>query len=211
MKKYHNNPRQIKEKNFLELKKSLEEFGDLSGIVHNLDTDEILSGNQRFEALNLNDYEEKITERFDPPTQTGTSYNGQIIIDGEPYKVRHVTGWSEEKCQRAVLAANSRKLQGEYDMDILSSWDEGIVNEYVDEWEKGIFGEDEDNDDCEYPIVRKYDEKYDAIIIVSDNEINTTHIRELLGLGKMKSYKNSSIGESYVIDDREFIKKWNSR
>lgn len=141
MKKYHNNPRQIKEKNFIELKKSLEEFGDLSGIVHNLDTDEILSGNQRFEALNLNDYEEAIKERFDPPTRTGTSYNGQIIIDGEPYKVRHVTGWSEEKCKRAVLAANSRKLQGETDFDILSSWDEKVVLEYFEEWEFGLGSE----------------------------------------------------------------------
>lgn len=146
MKKYHKNPRQIKEKNFIELKKSLEEFGDLSGIVHNIDTDEILSGNQRFSALDLNNYDETIIKQYDIPTRTGTSYIGEIIIDGEPYRVRHVTGWSEEKCERSVLAANSSKLQGEYDMDILSSWDEQIVNEYVDEWEKGIFDDEENGE-----------------------------------------------------------------
>lgn len=47
MKPYHKNPRQITKKKLERLQDTLKRLGDLGGIVHNLETDEIVGGNQR--------------------------------------------------------------------------------------------------------------------------------------------------------------------
>lgn len=47
MKQYGKNPRKITKKQLEQLKANIEELGDLSGIVHDLNSDEIISGNQR--------------------------------------------------------------------------------------------------------------------------------------------------------------------
>jgi hypothetical protein len=44
MKKYHKNPRDITAKQLKLLKRDLEELGDLSGIVHDVNTDVCRSG-----------------------------------------------------------------------------------------------------------------------------------------------------------------------
>lgn len=45
MKAYHKNPRRITGKQVDDLADSLTDLGDLSGIVHDLETDEIIGGN----------------------------------------------------------------------------------------------------------------------------------------------------------------------
>ena len=45
MKEYHKNPRKITPKQLEQLKANIQELGDLSGIVHDLNTDEIITGN----------------------------------------------------------------------------------------------------------------------------------------------------------------------
>lgn len=59
-----------------------------------------------------------------------------------------------------------------------------------------------------YPIVAEFSEKYDAIVIVSENEIDTNFIKEVLKLATLQSYKNESIGQTNVIRAKEFIKLW---
>jgi hypothetical protein len=76
VKHYHKNPRQITSKQMADLKRNLSRLGDLSGITHDLDTDEILTGNQRSEALPgvmSGLIQPIITERFDPPLVDGTA------------------------------------------------------------------------------------------------------------------------------------------
>lgn len=62
-----------------------------------------------------------------------------------------------------------------------------------------------------YPIVAEFSEKYDAFVIVSENEIDSNFIREVLQLATLQSYKNESIGQTNVIRAKEFIKRWKSR
>ena len=62
MKNYHKNPRQIKDKQFANLRAWLAELGDLSGIVHDLNTDEVISGNQRMRAIDIARCEVQLTE-----------------------------------------------------------------------------------------------------------------------------------------------------
>jgi hypothetical protein len=51
MKHYHKNPRQITKKQFADLQDSLKRLGDLSGIVHDLTSDEVIGGNQRMDVF----------------------------------------------------------------------------------------------------------------------------------------------------------------
>lgn len=121
MKHYHKNPRQITKKQMSDLQKWLVEFGDLSGIVHNIPTDEIIGGNQRSEALPgvLSGLVQPIiTERFDEPLADGTVCRGYYDIDGRQYAYRGVN-WDDKKAERANLIAN--KAGGTFDMDILAN------------------------------------------------------------------------------------------
>lgn len=66
------------------------------------------------------------------------------------------------------------------------------------------------NNDCVYPLVPKFSEKYDCVIIISKNSIDTTYLKNALGISKAQSYKNSRTGESMVIDIEQFKKQWES-
>jgi len=122
VKHYHKNPRQITKKQLSELSVDLKELGDLSGITHDLDTDEILTGNQRCEALPgimSGLIQPEITQRFDTPLEDGTVLLGYFIIDGKMYNYRAVKGWDDKKREKANIVANKRG--GAWDFDILAN------------------------------------------------------------------------------------------
>ena len=60
------------------------------------------------------------------------------------------------------------------------------------------------NKDVPYPLVPKFSEKYDAIIIISKNAIDTTYLKTKLNIGKAQSYKNSRTGEATIITVDQF-------
>ena len=65
LKQYHKNPRKISDKQMELLKKNLGELGDLSGVVHDLNSGEVIGGNQRTKVFNLQNAEIIITEQFE--------------------------------------------------------------------------------------------------------------------------------------------------
>ena len=79
MKQYHKNPRQITEKQFADLQKWLRELGDLSGIVHDLNTDEIIGGNMRSRVFDVNACQIELTGEAHEPDEQGTVANGFIV------------------------------------------------------------------------------------------------------------------------------------
>jgi len=85
MNKYHKNPRMLTEKQFKLLERDLKELGDLSGIVHDINSNEIISGNQRVSVFTPLDSDIEIIEEFNPPTKTGTIATGWIKYNGERY------------------------------------------------------------------------------------------------------------------------------
>lgn len=123
---YHKNPRLITEKQFAQLSKSLKMFGDLSGVVVDLNTHEIISGNQRINdhLLNLKESGDlgkqpiEIVKRFDPMTEAGTTAVGFININGEPHNYREVR-WTPEQAEQANIQAN--RMGGMWDKDILAN------------------------------------------------------------------------------------------
>ena len=120
MEYYENNPRTITEKQFKRLQDTLYRLGDLSGIVHDVNSNQIVGGNQRVRALNLLDYEPVIERVYVEPTRTGTIKEGYYEIEGEHYSYRAVV-WKPEQCEEANIAANI--AGGDWNFDTLSGWD----------------------------------------------------------------------------------------
>lgn len=108
------NPRRISASVKAALRQSLAEYGDLSGIVWNETTKNLVGGHQRRDILKGATIE--IITKYDHPTSTGTVAEGYVIKDGERYAYRAVR-WDEAKEAEALIAAN--KIQGSWDADIL--------------------------------------------------------------------------------------------
>lgn len=111
------NPRKISREKLESLKKALDEFGDLSGIVFNRRSGNLVGGHQRCKVIPP-DAEITITQMYDPPSRTGTVAEGYILIEGEKYSYREVD-WDDAKEKLGNLAANNQG--GENDEDMLQS------------------------------------------------------------------------------------------
>lgn len=114
------NPRKITKPEIDRLKKAIEEFGDLGGIVFNRRTGRLVGGHQRIKVIPKDAIIEKteLSER----SRTGTVAHGFIIIDGEKYSYREVD-WDETKEKAANIAANAHG----------GDWDEEKLGELLKE------------------------------------------------------------------------------
>ena len=115
---YAKNPRQLTHAQASQLRDSLDDFGDLSGIVHDLNSDQIIGGNQRGRVMNVNHCEIEITHRGDEPDEQGTVAHGFIVWKGKRYAYRQVR-WTARQCEQANIQAN--KLGGDWDFDVLAN------------------------------------------------------------------------------------------
>lgn len=115
------NPRTITKQELDRLKKAINEFGDLSGIIKNIRTGRLVGGHQRIKII-PKDAEIKITERNSEPSRTGTVAHGYIVIDGEKYTYREVD-WDEQREKAANIAANAHG----------GDWDEEKLGEILKE------------------------------------------------------------------------------
>jgi hypothetical protein len=136
LKHYSKNPRQISKKEFADLRDSLRKFGDLSGVVHNLITDEIIGGNQRMEVFDIHNAKIEIVERLEKPDDQGTIATGWVWWEGKRYTYRAVS-WDERQAAEANIRAN--KAGGTWDFDILSGWNtEDLLEWGFSEFELGL-------------------------------------------------------------------------
>ena len=150
MKLYHKNPREITEHQYHDLKKWLAELGDLSGIVHDLNSDEVISGNQRSRVFDINKCEIVLYEQLDKPDDQGTVAHGYLIWQGRKYVYRQVR-WNERQCEQANIVAN--KAGGSWDTDILANnWE---VDDLLD-W--GFDERELELDGLIFPEFKEYDE-----------------------------------------------------
>ena len=142
MKLYHKTPRQITERQYEDLARWMEELGDVSGLTHNVPTDELICGNQRSRVIDVNNCEIKIVEKMDKPDSQGTVALGYVIWKKHKYNYRAVV-WDDKQCEMANIIAN--KAGGAWDMDILAN--EFDVDDLLDygfsEIDLGIVGYEE--------------------------------------------------------------------
>lgn len=115
------NPRAISKQAFAQLKSMLDKFGDLSGVVENQQTNQLVGGHMRvraFQELGANP-NVQITQRFEVPTRNGTLAIGYVLLNGEPFTYRLVD-WSKTKQAAANLAANKAGELANWDNDLLA-------------------------------------------------------------------------------------------
>jgi hypothetical protein len=71
--------------------------------------------------------------------------------------------------------------------------------------------DDTESEEPRYPIVPKFSERYDYVLVFTKNDIDFTHLCQLLGLETQKSYKNEAVGISRVLTYDQFMHAWKSK
>src|SRR5579884_1988729 len=102
------NPRKISSQTKKKLKESLERFGDLSGIIKNVTTGNLVGGHQRLDVFSSTKNPHiVITEKYEQPNLVGTVARGYVEIEGfdEHYTYREVQ-WDAQTEKAANYAAN---------------------------------------------------------------------------------------------------------
>lgn len=94
-------------------RKSLAEFGDLSGIVFNRKSKQLVGGHKRCEQFREEDPEVHITEVLNTPDSAGTVAWGYVEIGGTRFIYREVE-WAKTKEVAANLAANQHGADWEW-------------------------------------------------------------------------------------------------
>lgn len=121
------NPRKITDKALSGLERSIEEFGDISGIVFNSKNGHLLAGHARCKALKeqYGDLEIK---------------NNEIVLpDGKTFPIR-VVNWPKKKELAANVAANASTISGEFTDELVDILDE-IKNDDLELFEDLNFEE----------------------------------------------------------------------
>lgn len=109
------NPRKITAKQLEMLKASLFKYGDLSGIVFNRGTRNLVSGHQRQKSL-PSDAKIVIEKKYETPTHAFTVAEGYVEFGDERIKYREVDASPEWETE-ALLAANAHG--GTWDSELL--------------------------------------------------------------------------------------------
>jgi hypothetical protein len=197
-----------------DLRQNLEELGDLSGITHDLNSDEIITGNQRCKAIDITQCKTVLIEKYRKPDKQGTVAIGYVVWNGAKYFYRQVK-WNDEQRKKANITANS--LTGEYDylrlfekfdVNDLKKW--GLTEAEISKI--NVFKDKKDKPgEPLYPIVPMFSEKYSYILIMVSNEIDKVNLEALFELERQKSYKSNNKGVGHVIEYKKFIQlmeKW---
>lgn len=177
-----NNPKRPDAKGRRRLLKSLNDFGVVMGGICNLDN-MLIDGHSRKDVF----------------LELG-------IKEVEVRKPSRMLSADEYKKMNAMFDVSSA---GETDF---SAIEQMFTEEVLEEWDlskpksKGPAAPP-----AQYPLVPQFDEKYTAIIIVCEKSIDTTFIKNALGIERAKSYKNSYVGETSVVTAAQFIEKWQKK
>ena len=179
------NPRKIKATARQSLWERIQKYGMIGIPVRDQDG-MLLSGNRRCEVIVANGL-------------------GDMVIDVRT-AVRKLT---DQELKEVMIIENTHA--GEWDLEMLKQ----EFDELVDLEAYGIGMEElnqqiseateELTEEPELPIVAKFSEKYDSIIIVCRNEIDFNHLSEKLGLDRAQCYKSSKVGMQHVVDAKQLI------
>lgn len=185
------NPRKISSKDRTEIKNSIRENGFVDPVIINQHPDRknvVVGGNQRRDVAVEMGLKEIPTVEVNLPL---------------------------EKEKKLVVRLN--RNQGQFDLDLLRE------HYQRDDLLALGFNQDElwkaqqefaerinniTNADADMPVVPKFNEKYQTVMIFCDSELDFNWLRNVLGLKKTKDYKTSRIGETLVISVKQFQEVW---
>jgi len=181
-----NNPRVIKNKNFYKLVNSIKNFPKMLSIrpiVVNEDMI-VLGGNMRLKACKEAGMKEVPIIYADDLTPE--EQQEFIIKDNVSFG-----SWD------ADILAN------EYDLNKLLDWGLGATDLAIQEIEE-LRTEEEDDEDCIYPIAPRLSEKHDYVLIMVDNDIEYSFLKNFFNLSDQKDYKSSKVGQGRVVTFADF-------
>lgn len=128
------NPRRISDPARAGLRRSLVEFGDISGITYNFRTGNLVSGHQRRAELATLDPGKIVWGEWSN-TELGRERWGSVVVTGgASFRVRGVD-WSAAKEKAANVAANSQAISGEFTEEL-----QGLLDELEGE-DPGLFAD----------------------------------------------------------------------
>ena len=183
------NPRMIKNERYKKLLKSIQddpemlELRELIIIPFRENEEGIIgyvciAGNQRLKAMRELKYTETPCKVLDPETPP-EKIRAYIIKDNVSF------GLDDKDI-----------LQDNFSIDELLDFGMEDIGIMTKDKDKTNF----DNDNCMYPLIPKFDEKYTAIVIICRTETEEAHVRTKLDIPeKAKSYKSSYLGKTNVI------------
>lgn len=185
------NPRKITPKERREIQKSLETFGFVEPLVINTYEGReniVIGGNQRLSiAKNLG---------------METAPCVEVCLD-------------ETKEKELNLRLNKNQAQFDFEALVRFFDREMMLDVGFSEKEVGKELSDFDkkfnaitNENCEMPIVQKFNESYHSVVIFVDNELDLNWIKNVLRLERSVSYKNKTVGDTYVMGIRKFQEIW---
>jgi hypothetical protein len=182
MKEFSKNPRKITPDELEHLKDSYKRFGELGVITHDLDTDEIISGNQRAKVIDINNREITILAEFKKPKPDGTLKIGTIEWEGNVYFYRGVKFKTQKDREQANIQAN--KLGGEWVFeDMMKNFDYNDLLTYgFHEWELAPYSFKIEDDLPNVDLLGKIDNRAQYIIIQFDTEDEIKAFREKFGM-----------------------------
>ncbi len=104
---WQRNPRTITDEAMAGLGKSIESFGDVSGITWNKRLGALVAGHQRVKQLREHANGQEV------PIQMLSPELGIMVVAGKAFSVR-IVDWDEATHAAAAIAANSRHIAGEW-------------------------------------------------------------------------------------------------
>lgn len=179
------NPRRISEEAARGLQNSLDRFGDLSGLVFNRRTGELVCGHQRMQQIREKWGDQRIE------VLNAEAGLGGIRVDASHYFPVRIVDWSPAMQRAANVAANSQRIAGEFTDDLsqylldveadLSAEAPGILDELllVELMAEGIDTTDAVPKNVDFPEKRQ-------VVVDCESEEQQAEVHELLMKGGWK-------------------------
>lgn len=185
------NPRKITASQKAELRKSMNRFGFLQPLVVNIHPERrgrVVGGNQKLAILREDGMSEVSVVEVDLPLREEKELN---------LRLNKNQGDFNEEVLKEFFNRDDLLQVGFAESEI------GFLDEVHNAAAKNL----EDRGEPRYPIVPKFDERYDSVMVFCKNEIDFLWLKEILGIVRKKSYKNEAVGECRVIDCEQFRKQ----
>lgn len=183
------NPRKITASQKKQIKESLLKFGFVNPLVINTNADRngvLVGGHQRLQIA------KEIGMKTVPIYEVDLTLEEEKELNIRLNK--NTAGWDWDA------------LNQHFNDDDLSSWGFATKKEIEDQV---FISEFENSDETEMPIVPEFNERYNAFIIICENEIDELNLRNILNLTEThKSNTDSNTGKSNIITAKRLIEAW---
>jgi hypothetical protein len=183
------NPRKITASQKKQIKESLLKFGFVNPLVINTNADRngvLVGGHQRLQIA------KEIGMKTVPIYEVDLTLEEEKELNIRLNK--NTAGWDWDA------------LNQHFNDDDLSSWGFSTKKEIEDQV---FISEFENSDETEMPIVPEFNERYNAFIIICENEIDELNLRNILNLTEThKSNTDSNTGKSNIITAKRLIEAW---